>query len=63
MKNYYFEGQSTNGNLDEAIADAVKNALKELPTDMIIWKLEDMVGRYGGITNEKKLTVRINIEL
>ena len=57
--NNTFAGHSKNGDFNEALHDAFRAALDELPTDYIVWELKDVRGEYGGFTTADNLTVTI----
>ena len=52
-----FTGISKNGDLQEAIRDAVRSAKDGLKTSYVIWELESLRGEYGGIVDVEILEV------
>lgn len=62
MKAKIFKGISKNGDLTEAIDDAIAKAKKALMTDHIIWKLETVNGRNGGFVLENIIEVSIDVK-
>lgn len=56
-----FEGQSANGDIQEAIENAVELAKSELHTELVEWNLHKIAGQYGGIVGAKYLTVTIEV--
>ncbi len=57
MKKGTFEGTSTNGSIDEAIANAILEAKEKLKTDLIIWNLESVIGINGGTQLSNMVTI------
>jgi len=59
MKQSTFKGTSDNGNIQEALEDAIQNALSNLPTTLIQWTLKEISGENGGFVNVRKVFVTI----
>jgi len=59
MKKGTFEGISTNGSIDEAIASAIIIAKEKLKTDLIIWNLESIIGINGGVELSNIVTISL----
>jgi flavin-binding protein dodecin len=57
MKKGTFEGTSTKGSIDEAIANAITEAKEKLKTDLIIWNLESIIGINGGAELSNIVTI------
>lgn len=57
-----FEGTSKNNDLKEALNNAIATAMKDLKTDFVKWKLEEMFGENGGVVLAEILTVRIHAQ-
>ena len=57
-----FTGKSANGNIQEALDDAIENAKQGLPSDFVEWKLESINGQDGGIVQIHELTVTISVK-
>lgn len=59
-----FVGESSNGNFQDALNNAIYRAQEqEQGADMIIkWKFEEAYGEDGGFTGNKKVFVKINVE-
>jgi hypothetical protein len=55
----YFEGESTQGNFQEALDNAVAAARSGISSDFIYWKLAETTGANGGFVNENTLRVGI----
>lgn len=54
------KGESTNGNLQEALDNAIEIAKEKLKASYIDWKLETVSGTNGGFVEETKLFVVIS---
>ena len=52
MKGNNFKGLSQNGDLSEAINNAILKAKEALTTDHILWELEKVGGKNGGFIHE-----------
>ena len=59
MKKGTFEGTSTNGSIEEAVAKAILLAKNKLKVDFIIWNLDTIVGANGGLVHSNIVTVSI----
>lgn len=59
MKKGTFEGTSTNGSIDEAIANAIIEAKEKLNSDLIIWNLESVIGINGGMESSNLVTISL----
>ncbi len=59
MKKGIFEGTSTNGNIEEAIAKAIILAKNKLKADFIVWNLDSVAGANGGLIHSNIVTVSI----
>jgi len=54
------EGVSENGDVTEAIEDAVAAAKSKLRSSLVTWRLVEMSGEYGGFVIARHLSVLIN---
>ena len=54
-----FKGSSKNGNIHEAIADAISKAKNSFPSDFVEWKLENVSGQNGGFVLQNLIEVEI----
>lgn len=54
-----FEGKSSNGDIHEALENAVMSAKEGLTTDFVEWTLSNISGRYGGYIIARDLTITI----
>jgi len=55
-----FEGTSKNGDVQEALAEAIAAAKDGLRTDFVRWRLEELTGEDGGFVLVRDVTVRIH---
>lgn len=55
-----FEGTSKNGDIQEALAEAIAAAKAGLRTDLVRWRLEELSGEDGGFVLVRDITVRIH---
>ncbi len=62
MKKGTFEGTSTNGSFEEAIAKAIILAKSKLKVDFIIWNLNSLFGANGGLVYSNIVTVSIKVK-
>jgi hypothetical protein len=58
----YFTGKSSNGDIQEALADAIRNAKESLKTDFITWKLETVQGKNGGFIERNDIEVTVGAQ-
>lgn len=56
-----FTGVSNQGNLQEAIENAISVAKTSIQSDYVEWKIGDVTGKDGGFTLVKELTVTIEV--
>lgn len=63
MKEHNFKGISQNGDLSEAINDAIIRAKESLTTDHILWELDKVTGSNGGFIHENIIEVSINAQI
>ena len=59
MSSGTFEGNSTDGKLEDALATAIANAKQALRTELVNWKLLEVSGENGGFVATNNLSVRI----
>lgn len=59
MKKETFEGTSTNGSIEEAVAKAIILAKNKLKVDFVVWNLDSVVGANGGLVYSNIVTVSI----
>jgi len=59
MKKETFEGTSTNGSIEEAVAKAIVLAKNKLKVDFLVWNLDSLVGANGGLVYSNIVTVSI----
>ena len=59
MKKETFEGTSTNGSIEEAVAKAIILAKNKLKADFVIWNLDSVFGANGGLIYSNIVTVSI----
>ena len=59
MKKETFEGTSTNGSIEEAVAKAIVLAKNKLKVDFLVWNLDSVVGANGGLIYSNIVTVSI----
>jgi len=57
-----FEGTSKNGDIQEALAEAISAAKSGLTTDFVRWQLEQLFGEDGGFVLVQNVTVRIHAQ-
>ena len=57
-----FEGTSKNGDIQEALAEAIAAAKGGLSTDHVKWRLEELSGEDGGFVLVNEVTVKIHAE-
>jgi hypothetical protein len=57
-----FEGQSENGNFEEALQLAIATAKEALSTDFVNWTLEKVHGENGGFVLVNILKVVISVQ-
>jgi hypothetical protein len=57
-----FAGVSNNGNIQEALDNAIAISKETLHTDMIKWSLESISGEDGGFIQIHKLIVTIKAQ-
>lgn len=55
-----FEGKSKNGDIQEALADAIAAAKTGLITDFVRWRLEQLSGEDGGFIPVRDVIVKIH---
>lgn len=55
-----FEGTSTNGNIQEALDNAIFNAKETLHTDYVVWEMQKISGEDGGFVLVRNLTLTIS---
>lgn len=67
MAGQTFHGNSTEGDFQAALADAINNASAVLAANIadgrIAWRLCEISGRSGGIVGERTMTVAIEAQL
>ncbi len=61
MSSKTFDGKSNTGNFQEALADAISNAIQStgVADEHITWKLEEVKGENGSIAGLNNITVTI----
>lgn len=57
-----FRGTSTNGDFHEALNNAIAAAKVGLPSELVIWQLQDVSGQNGGFLPVTDLTVTIRAQ-
>jgi len=62
MSNNIFQGTSPNGNLTDAINEAVVNAKEALESDYIEWTMEKIKGKNGGFVLLNEITITIKAD-
>ena len=57
-----FDGKSTKGDFQDALSDAIHNALQStgVADELVTWKLEGVKGENGGIAGLNSITVTIH---
>jgi flavin-binding protein dodecin len=55
-----FTGTSKNGDIQEALANAIGAAKDGLKTDLVRWTLDEISGEDGGFVLVRDITVKIN---
>ncbi len=67
MTGQNFRGNSTEGDFQAALADAISNASGVLAANIadarIAWRLMEVSGRSGGIAGERSMAVTIEARL
>lgn len=61
MPGKQFKGESSNGDFQEALQDALKNAQGNGADKLVVWELEKVSGENGGFVGKNLLTVVINV--
>ena len=61
MRFKIFDGKSARGNFQEALSDAIQNAVKStsVPDELVSWRLRKTRGENGGIAGLNNITVTI----
>ena len=59
MPGQQFEGQSSNGLLQEALTNAISLAKETMHTDFITWEIQNINGENGGFVQVNILKVTI----
>ena len=56
-----FDGKSAKGNFQEALSDAVHQAVAStsVPDNLVTWRLRKVTGQNGGIAGLNNITVTI----
>jgi hypothetical protein len=62
MRQGKFVGNSSIGNIQDALTDAFEKAKQELKADLITWKLEEISGKNGGFVRVNEINVVIIAE-
>ncbi len=62
MPEQQFEGQSTNGLLQEALANAIDLAKESMHTDFVKWEIQKIFGESGGVVQVNILKVVIDAQ-
>ena len=57
MPEQQFEGQSSNGNFQEALIKAITSAKETMATDYVEWQVEKIYGENGGFLQVNVLKV------
>lgn len=57
-----FEGKAENGDIQEALADAIGKAKAGLRSEIVKWRLERLSGEDGGIAPHREVIVRIQAQ-
>lgn len=55
-----FEGKSKNGDIQEALDDAIGAAKTGLKSERVSWRLEQVSGEDGGFVPDRDLRVKIH---
>ena len=58
-----FEGKSSNGDIQEALAAAIAAAKSGLTTDLVVWQLDEVSGEDGGFVGVRDVTVKIHAQV
>lgn len=59
METNTFIGNSKNGDIAEALQEAIQAAKEGLQSSLITWRLDDIIGKSGGFVELNELTVKI----
>jgi len=57
-----FDGKSAKGDFQDALSDAIRNAVQStgVADELVTWKLEEVKGENGGIAGLNNITVTIH---
>jgi hypothetical protein len=59
METNTFMGTSRNGDITEALQDAIQLAKDGLKSSLITWRVDEISGKSGGFVEINELTVKI----
>jgi hypothetical protein len=59
METNTFIGASQNGDIAEALQDAIKLAKDGLKSSLITWRVDEISGKSGGFVETNEITVKI----
>ena len=62
MSQFEFTGQSSSGDISEALLAAIQAAKEGIPSSMVYWKIAEISGASGGFVEKNDVTVKIHAQ-